>query len=104
MDGKVEEARAVLRDAERLYTADQVDAAMDEMAAAIHATVDAHARGVPYHDDRTLVIVVGDHGEGLDDRTAETVQISTMGGEIEVEDAPEGADLHTMGGDIRVTD
>lgn len=28
-----------------------------EMAATIHATVDAHARGVPYHDDRTLIIL-----------------------------------------------
>jgi DUF4097 and DUF4098 domain-containing protein YvlB len=36
------------------------------------------------------------------DGTSETVQISTMGGTIEVEDAPEGANLHTMGGDIRV--
>ena len=36
--------------------------------------------------------------------TAETVQISTMGGAIEIDDAPEGASLHTMGGDIRVTD
>jgi DUF4097 and DUF4098 domain-containing protein YvlB len=41
-------------------------------------------------------------GEDLPDAAGETVQISTMGGEIEVEDAPEGADLHTMGGDIRV--
>jgi DUF4097 and DUF4098 domain-containing protein YvlB len=38
------------------------------------------------------------------DITAETVQISTMGGAIEVDDAPEGATLHTMGGDIRVSD
>jgi DUF4097 and DUF4098 domain-containing protein YvlB len=36
--------------------------------------------------------------------TAETVQISTMGGAIEVDDAPEGATLHTMGGNIRVSD
>jgi DUF4097 and DUF4098 domain-containing protein YvlB len=36
--------------------------------------------------------------------TAETVQISTMGGAIDIDDAPEGATLHTMGGDIRVTD
>ena len=41
-------------------------------------------------------------GEDLPDAGSETVQISTMGGEIEVEDAPEGADLHTMGGDIHV--
>jgi DUF4097 and DUF4098 domain-containing protein YvlB len=34
----------------------------------------------------------------------ESVQISTMGGEIEVDEAPEGASLKTMGGDIRVTD
>jgi len=39
-----------------------------------------------------------------DETTTDTVQISTMGGTIEVEDAPEGASLHTMGGDIRVTD
>lgn len=38
----------------------------------------------------------------IDEVDPETVQISTMGGEIEVEDAPEGADLHTMGGDIEV--
>ena len=36
--------------------------------------------------------------------TSETVQISTMGGGIEIDDAPEGATLHTMGGDIRVSD
>lgn len=41
---------------------------------------------------------------GLDAITPETVQISTMGGEIDVADAPEGADLHTMGGDITVQD
>jgi len=34
----------------------------------------------------------------------DTVQISTMGGAIEIDEAPEGASLHTMGGDIRVTD
>ena len=34
----------------------------------------------------------------------ESVQISTMGGEIEVENAVEGADLRTMGGDIAVAD
>lgn len=39
---------------------------------------------------------------GLHDVTAETLQISTMGGEITTEDAPEGADLNTMGGDIEV--
>lgn len=30
------------------------------------------------------------------------VKISTMGGEIHVDDAPNGADVHTMGGDITV--
>lgn len=34
--------------------------------------------------------------------TSDTVQVSTMGGEIEAGDAPEGADLMTMGGDINV--
>jgi DUF4097 and DUF4098 domain-containing protein YvlB len=38
------------------------------------------------------------------DGTTDTVQISTMGGEIDVEDAPEGANLHTMGGNINVAD
>jgi DUF4097 and DUF4098 domain-containing protein YvlB len=38
------------------------------------------------------------------DVNGETVQISTMGGAIEIDEAPEGASLHTMGGDIRVTD
>jgi DUF4097 and DUF4098 domain-containing protein YvlB len=38
------------------------------------------------------------------DGTTDTVQISTMGGGIDVDDAPEGANLHTMGGDIRVSD
>ena len=42
--------------------------------------------------------------EPIDEVDAESVQISTMGGEIEVEAAPEGADLHTMGGDIEVRD
>jgi DUF4097 and DUF4098 domain-containing protein YvlB len=41
-------------------------------------------------------------GDDLPDAGGDTVQISTMGGEIDVADAPEGADLHTMGGDIRV--
>jgi len=45
------------------------------------------------------------HGGGdsaFPDATPDTVQISTMGGEIKVDDAPEGADLMTMGGDIEV--
>lgn len=41
----------------------------------------------------------GDH----DEITAETVQVSTMGGTIDIEDAPEGANLHTMGGNISVS-
>ncbi len=41
-------------------------------------------------------------GKGKDEISPETVQISTMGGDIEVKDAPEGADVHTMGGDITV--
>jgi DUF4097 and DUF4098 domain-containing protein YvlB len=32
----------------------------------------------------------------------ETVTITTMGGDINVDDAPEGAAVHTMGGDIKV--
>ncbi len=40
----------------------------------------------------------------VDDVTDETVQITTMGGEIDVDEAPEGAALHTMGGDIHVKD
>lgn len=43
-------------------------------------------------------------GGGLDEVRPDTVQISTMGGKISIEDAPEGADLHTMGGDITVRD
>jgi DUF4097 and DUF4098 domain-containing protein YvlB len=43
-------------------------------------------------------------GKGLDEVSPDSVQISTMGGEIEVKDAPEGADLHTMGGNIMVKD
>lgn len=43
-------------------------------------------------------------GEDLEQKGAETVQISTMGGEIRVEEAYEGADLHTMGGDVDVQD
>jgi DUF4097 and DUF4098 domain-containing protein YvlB len=34
--------------------------------------------------------------------TAKTVLLSTMGGEIEVEDAPEGAKVHKMGGPVRI--
>ncbi len=41
-------------------------------------------------------------GGGVDDAVPDTVQISTMGGEVKVEEAPEGADLHTMGGNIQV--
>jgi DUF4097 and DUF4098 domain-containing protein YvlB len=43
-------------------------------------------------------------GDDLDDTSTDTVQVSTMGGKIEVEDAPEGADVHTMGGDIEISD
>ncbi|HKQ62469.1 MAG TPA: DUF4097 family beta strand repeat-containing protein [Candidatus Polarisedimenticolaceae bacterium] len=50
--------------------------------------------GKPLSPERT--------GSDLGDLDPETVQISTMGGEINVEEAPEGADLHTMGGDIDV--
>jgi DUF4097 and DUF4098 domain-containing protein YvlB len=39
---------------------------------------------------------------GHDETTGETVQVSTMGGAIEIDDAPNGADLHTMGGNISV--
>jgi DUF4097 and DUF4098 domain-containing protein YvlB len=43
------------------------------------------------------------HDQGdIDESSSETVQISTMGGEIEIEDAPEGADVHTMGGNIEI--
>ena len=35
--------------------------------------------------------------------TGKTVVISTMGGEIEVDDAPAGAELSTMGGNVHVT-
>jgi DUF4097 and DUF4098 domain-containing protein YvlB len=31
------------------------------------------------------------------------VNIKTMGGDINVDDAPEGTDVHTMGGDIHIT-
>lgn len=41
---------------------------------------------------------------GEDEVSDETVQITTMGGGIEVEDAPEGAAVHTMGGDIHIKD
>ncbi|HSR66871.1 MAG TPA: DUF4097 family beta strand repeat-containing protein [Acidobacteriota bacterium] len=34
--------------------------------------------------------------------SSDTVQISTMGGRIDVDEAPEGASVHTMGGDIDV--
>jgi DUF4097 and DUF4098 domain-containing protein YvlB len=43
-------------------------------------------------------------GGDLDEVTTDTVQISTMGGAIEIEDAPEGADVHTMGGNIVIKD
>jgi DUF4097 and DUF4098 domain-containing protein YvlB len=38
----------------------------------------------------------------LSEITSGTVQVSTMGGEIETVDAPEGADVMTMGGDINI--
>jgi putative adhesin len=41
---------------------------------------------------------------GDEEVSDDTVQISTMGGGIEVEDAPEGAAVHTMGGDIHIKD
>lgn len=34
--------------------------------------------------------------------TAKTIVLSTMGGRIDVDDAPEGAKVHTMGGPLRV--
>lgn len=43
-------------------------------------------------------------GMTAEGKNGETVQISTMGGEIEIEVAPEGADLSTMGGQIAVRD
>lgn len=43
-------------------------------------------------------------GEDLDDSKPDTVQISTMGGAIEVDEAFEGADVHTMGGNIEIRD
>lgn len=36
------------------------------------------------------------------DATGNLVKITTMGGSINVEEAPEGADVHTMGGKIRI--
>ena len=41
-------------------------------------------------------------GDDLDEVSVDTVQVSTMGGSIEVDDAPEGADVHTMGGNIEI--
>jgi DUF4097 and DUF4098 domain-containing protein YvlB len=41
-------------------------------------------------------------GASSRDLDPDTVQISTMGGEIEIDQAPEGAELMTMGGDISV--
>lgn len=43
-------------------------------------------------------------GGRIDPVDPDTVQISTMGGDVKIEQAPEGADLHTMGGDIQVHD
>jgi DUF4097 and DUF4098 domain-containing protein YvlB len=40
----------------------------------------------------------------FDGVTTDTVQISTMGGGIEIEEAPEGANVSTLGGDIRVAE
>ena len=43
------------------------------------------------------------HGDSdLGEVSPDTVQISTMGGEIRTEDAPEGADVMTMGGNIEI--
>jgi len=43
-------------------------------------------------------------GADLGESTSETVQISTMGGPIDVDQALEGADVHTMGGNIEIRD
>jgi DUF4097 and DUF4098 domain-containing protein YvlB len=48
--------------------------------------------GSPSHSD----------GPALSEITSGTVQVTTMGGEIETGDAPEGADVSTMGGDIKI--
>jgi DUF4097 and DUF4098 domain-containing protein YvlB len=42
--------------------------------------------------------VKGRSGKGIEDE----VSIKTMGGDINVDDAPEGTDVHTMGGDIHI--
>jgi len=42
--------------------------------------------------------------EDVPGMTDGTVQISTMGGGIDVDDAPEGVAVHTMGGDIEIGD
>jgi DUF4097 and DUF4098 domain-containing protein YvlB len=44
------------------------------------------------------------HLDHVDGATDDTVKISTMGGRIDIPEAPEGANLHTMGGDIRVAE
>ena len=41
--------------------------------------------------------------ERIEEISIDTVQVSTMGGSIEVEDALEGADVHTMGGNIEIS-
>jgi DUF4097 and DUF4098 domain-containing protein YvlB len=41
-------------------------------------------------------------GQARSEITSGTVQVTTMGGEIETGDAPEGADVSTMGGDINI--
>lgn len=43
-----------------------------------------------------------DRSDDISGKSGEAVKVSTMGGDINVSDAPDGADVHTMGGNIHI--
>lgn len=43
-----------------------------------------------------------DRGDEATGKTGKAVKVSAMGGDINVSDAPDGADVHTMGGNIHI--
>jgi DUF4097 and DUF4098 domain-containing protein YvlB len=63
---------------------------------------DVRYRNVRRKDGNLASPSRGDGSGAAADVTPDTVQISTMGGAIHTQDAPEGADVMTMGGDIDI--
>ena len=77
----------------------RVDGAVKTMGGRVLiANVTGDIKGSSLGGNVVYVNVRGKDGKS----SGQVVKISTMGGEINVADAPQGADVHTMGGDIRI--